>query len=210
MKSLLSIRDVYCASSLLDEGSTSSPGLDLSTLRGRLTELSAELGHAQITLAVDLIAQIQRAEEPAAWIGAPSSLFYPPDVCDWDLDWSALAVIRLDDAHRAARAADKLLRSGGFGLIVVDLVGFRHSSIPDPLLGRLLRLAKTHDSAAVFLTSSADRSPSVSPLVALRIRAQWRHVDPERLRAFYRVLKDKRRGPGHHFSEVYDGPMGLR
>ncbi len=210
MKSLLSIRDVHRANHLLNEGSPPSTGLDIEALRGRLTELSVELGHAPVTLAVELIAQSQQIDEPAAWIGSSTSVFYPPDAADWGLDWSALAVLHLHDAHRAGRAADKLLRSGAFGVIIVDLIGFRHSSLPAPLLGRLLRLAKTHDSAAVFLTSSADSSPSVSPLVALRVQTRWRRVDPARLRCDCTVVKDKRRGPGHHFCEAYDGPLGLR
>ena len=209
MESVLSIRDVYRASQLLDEQKRGLAGLDFTALRGRLTELCVDVGHAPVTLAVDLIAQAHRAGEPAAWIGADISLFYPPDATGWSLDWSALAIIRLGNAHRAARGADKLLRSGAFGLVVVDLVGVDGRQIPDPLLGRLMRLAETHDSAAVFLTQSRSSSASLSSLIALRVGARWCQTDPERLRAHFTVLKDKCRGPGRTFDEAYNGPLGL-
>ena len=209
MESVLSIRDVYRASSLLDDRSSSSPNLDLATVRGRLTELCGERGHPQVTLAVDLIAQAHQGGEPAAWIGSCTSLFYPPDATDWNLDWSALAFIQLQDTRRLLRGADKLLRSGAFGLVVIDLVGLDHRRLSDPLMGRLLRLAKTHDSAVVFLTQRPPSAPSISSLVSLRTGARWLQIDPARLRSKFTIAKDKRRGPGRTFCEVYDGPLGL-
>ncbi len=47
----------------------------------------------------------------------------------------------------ARRAADHLVRSGGFGLVVLDLAGddAARLRVPVPLLTRLLGLARTHD-----------------------------------------------------------------
>lgn len=207
MNSLLSLQDISRASSLLDRRSQHSSKLDIEGLRGQLTEFSSPRGHTSITLAAQLIYQAQKMGGPAAWIGPPTSFFYPPDMMDWGVDWSALALIRVRGSHRAGRAADKLLRSGGFELVVIDLPD---PNLPSPLLGRLLRLAETHKSAVIFLTPTSDHNPSLSSLVTLRARLEWTDIDPSQLRATFRVIKDKRRGPGRIFHEVYDGPMGLR
>ena len=207
MNSLLSIRHVYRANTLLPKGEASRD-LSLDALRGRLTEISSRRSQAAITLAVELIAQCHRAGEPAAWIGPPTSLFYPPDAAGWSLDWFALAILQIEEAHSAGRAADKLLRSGAFGLVILDLL--HQPSLPTPLLGRLLRLAETHESALLFLTPSGEHSQSLSSLIALRIEARWKEANPDRLQGEFRILKDKRRGPGRCLQESYHGPMGLR
>lgn len=207
MNSVLSIADVYRASHLLKENSARSSKLDFASLRGQLTEISSHRGHPSVTLAMELLSQTHQAGEPAAWIGPSTSLFYPPDAGGWPIDWQALALLRIDDAHQAARGADKLLRSGAFGLVVVDVAG--RADLPSPLLGRLLRLSENHDSAVLFLTQKRAESPSLSSLIALRAQARWTQTDPHRLHAHFAVLKDKRRGPGQKIQEVYDGPLGL-
>lgn len=211
MESLLSIRHVHRASRLLDEQHCPrEQAFVLPALRGGLSELSARCGHPHLTLAFQWIADAHRSGEPAAWIGGPTSIFYPPDADRWNLDWSALAVVRLDSAHQRLRAADKLLRCGGFGLVVVDVDDSDTDRLPHPLMGRLLRLAETHDSAVVFLTNTSEGACSIGPLVSMRAHLRWADADPRRLRIECDVIKDKRRGPGHRWSEEYDGPMGLR
>ena len=210
MESLLSLRDVQLASQLLDTSSDCATSLELANLRGRLIELSAHRGHPHLSLAVELLASTHRTGEPAAWIGPSTSIFYPPDAAGWTLDWSALAIIQLSDTHRRLRAADKLLRSGAFGLVVIDLPDASTTPLPQPLIGRLARLAETHDSAAVFLTNTAEGASSLSSLISLRARALWKSAAPHRLQATFSVVKDKRRGPGHRRKETYHGPLGLR
>jgi recombination protein RecA len=206
----LSIRDVYRARRFLDESNQRQRGLALGDLRGRLSEFCALRGHPNVTAAVELIAQAHRAGEPAAWIGPTESFFYPPDVANHTLDWSALAVVRLNRPQRQARAADRLLRSGAFGLVVVDLCHRRRPDITSGLLGRLLHLAEEQDSAVLFLTATDPEGPSISSLISIRARADWTDVDPFRLRSSLTTVKDKRRGPGHSTYEAYHGPLGLR
>lgn len=210
MDSLLLRDDVHRASRLLDESTDDAHRLDVDALRGRLVEFTAGRGHPQVTLAVERLADVHRAGEPAAWIGPSTSLFYPPDATDFALDWSALALIQIEDVHRAAMAADKLLRSGAFGLVVLDLIEANDATIPSPLAGRLLRLAETHDSAAVFLTDTARATASLSSLIALRARVEWTDVGTGRMAMNCTVLRDKHRGPGERIEEVYDGALGLR
>ena len=206
MKNVLSIENVYRASRFLDTSSFEEFGLP--RLRGRLVEISSPSSHASITLATSLMARAHQEGEPTAWIGPKNSIFYPPDLLKWPLDMNGLALILLDEPRDAGRAADRLLRSGGFGLVVIDL--FSHSSLPSPLMGRLLKLAETHKSVLLFLTPGSERDPSLSSLISLRIIATWKEARVDQLRGSFQIIKDKKRGPGQSFEEVYYGPMGLR
>lgn len=93
----------------------------LASLRGRLVELSARGASATLTTAIELVLEAQVASEPVAWIMLDTSSFYPPDVADAGIDLSALVVIRVQDGIGAARAAQRILRSGAFGLVIIDL-----------------------------------------------------------------------------------------
>ena len=94
---------------------------NLSSLAGRLTEMSDSGAAPSLTAAAALILQAQQRGEPAAWIGFGNSIFFPPDFAEWGIDLEALPVIRVPDALAASGAADQLLRSGAFGLVVLDL-----------------------------------------------------------------------------------------
>jgi recombination protein RecA len=177
----------------------------LAGLAGRLCELS---GGAAVTFAFRLIDEAQRAGEPAAWVGPPTSCFFPPDAADGGIDLDALVVVRTPDAPALARAADQLARSGAFGLLVLDLDGLPDARIPPPLLSRLLGLAQKHEVAMLFLTGVP-----LGSLVSLRAEALARRragAGPSTLDCELRVVKDKRRAPGWTFNEVCRGPAGLR
>jgi hypothetical protein len=74
------------------------------------------------------------------------SFFYPPDAARGGTDLSALVVVRLVKAESISRAGEKLLRSGGFGVVVLDLGA---ADIPMPLQTRLTGLAHRHHAALV-------------------------------------------------------------
>ncbi len=107
----------------LDEGKW-----ELNSLRGRLVELSGQGATATLTAAIGLVVEAQMQNEPVGWIAPSCGTFYPPDVADSGVDLAALVVIRVPqgdflrgaDAIAAARAAERLLRSGAFGLVVID------------------------------------------------------------------------------------------
>ncbi|MBK1723227.1 recombinase A [Thiocystis violacea] len=181
---------------------------DLTAFSGRFSEISGTEATAALTLTVGLIGEAQRRGEPAAWITRRESSFYPPDVAATGIDLGALVVIWTADARDSAQAADLLLRSGAFGLLVMDL-GSDHT-LPLATQNRLAALAKKHDTALLCLTRKEEQQPSVSALISLRAQATRTGHHQARFRCEARILKDKRRGPGWTHTEVYHGPDGLR
>jgi len=175
---------------------------------GRLCELSAFGSSARLTLACGLLLQAQQRSEPTAWITGAQSCFFPPDVAAYGIDLEALAVVRANGGYAVARAADHLIRSGAFGLVVIDVDA--RTRLPAPAQTRLLGLAKKHATVVLYLTEKTGEAPSVSPLVSLRARAQRTRAADNRFCCTADVIKDKRRGPGWSRTEIHRGPPGLR
>jgi recombination protein RecA len=187
--------------------SEKAAGLTLSELSGRLTELSGQGNVANLTLACRIALDAQRKGETAAWITGRESSFYPPDAAGAGIDLSALAVVRCPDGRNIALAADRLARSGAFGLLILDL-GIK-GAIPLPLQSHLAGLARTHDMAIVFLTEKVDDTPSLGSLVSLRGKTWSRRADDREFVCFFKAVKDKRRTPGWISEGVYHGIPGL-
>jgi hypothetical protein len=93
----------------------------LPQVAGRFAEISGSEATAVLTLAFGLVRDAQGRGEPVAWATATESSFYPPDTAQLGVDLAALVVVRVPKADAIARAGEKLLRSGGFGLVVLDL-----------------------------------------------------------------------------------------
>jgi recombination protein RecA len=178
----------------------------LAAIRGRLIELSARGASATLTAAVELVGEAQGQGEPVAWLTLTSGSFYPPDVADSGIDLAALVVIRAPDATSIARAAERLLRSGAFGLVVLDLGDKAELSMQ--IQGRLVTLAQTHDAAVVCLTEKSGDTSSLGSLISLRAEA-LRQRDRGEFTVTLRALKDKRRGPGWSHLVRRRGPAGL-
>ena len=160
-----------------------------------------------LTAAFRLVLDAQFEGEPAAWIAATPDTFFPPDAAENGVDLNALALIRVPDARAAARAADRLLRSGAFGLIVMDLNS--NPTFPIPLQARLVRQARAHDTALLCLTCKARESSSLGAMVSLRGQTSCRRLAVDRFQYDIEILKDKRHGPGWRHSEICRGPDGL-
>jgi recombination protein RecA len=193
-------------------GETGSASFAFESLCGRLVELSSWGNGAPLTFASGLVLEAQLAGEPAAWIAAGESFFYPPDLARCGVDLEALPVVRVTDARAAARTADKLVRSGAFGLVVIDLVDLGSSvkaAVPVPLQSRLLALASKHAAVVLFLTRKKLDAPSLGSLVSLRAQATRRRTQEGRYACDVEIVKDKRRGPGRSLLEVRHGPAGL-
>jgi recombination protein RecA len=186
---------------------------ELDEIVGRLTELSGIGAIASLTAVTSLVLEAQGRGEPAAWLSLLSASFYPPDLDEAGVDLDALVVVRTPDVTAMVRAADRLLRSAAFGLIVMDLGapngGVAHE-IPIAVQGRLVGLAQHHDAAIVVLTEKPRESASLGSMVSLRAEAvRERAAGGRGWRVAVRAVKDKRRGPG--WSELADvvGPAGL-
>jgi recombination protein RecA len=176
----------------------------LAALRGRLVELSARGAVATLTAAIELVVEAQTESEPVAWITLGAGTFYPPDAADSGVDLGALAVVRAPDGVAAARAAERMLRSGAFGLVVLDLV----TELTTAIQGRLLSLAQMHDAAVVCLTEKSQETPSLGSVVSLRAEA-LRRRERDGFHITVRALKDKRRGPGWTHELRRGGPSGF-
>ena len=173
----------------------------LDALAGRLIELTDSL-----TAAAGLIAEAQWRGEPAAWIGAGGSSFYPPDFAASGVDLDALPVVRVADSAQVMRAADTLIRSGGFAAVVLD--PGPNARLPLNMQSRLVGLAKAHHAAVVLLTRRAASGPQ-GALASLRGEVTRKRTGFDRFACELRVVKDKRRGPGWRRVEVCRGPDGL-
>ena len=180
----------------------------LEQVAGRLVEISGAGAAAALTLAFGLVLEAQRRGEPVAWIALEERGFYPPDAAEGGVDLGALVVVRVANAKAVGRAADQLVRSGAFGLIVLDLGA--GADVPTPLQTRLVGLAQKHQTALLCLTEKGGELPSLGSLVSLRVQAQRERICDDRFSCGLAVLKDKRRGPTWTHAEIYRGPAGLR
>jgi recombination protein RecA len=198
----------------------------LEPLAGRLVEISGHRASANLTVAFGLVLEAQSQDEPVAWVTLARSTFFPPDVAESGIDLTRLAVVRVSDGTAAYRAVVELTRSGGFGLVVLDLgpgalqeklekpappmrrLRKKRASLSVPFITKLVSLAQKTSTAVVVLTEKTRESSSLNSLISLRCEARR---NPDRpCEVEIDVLKDKRRGPGRRYREVCRAPAGLR
>jgi len=150
---------------------------------GRLVELSGQAAAgARTTAAVREVVRLQREGELVAWIQTRGGTFYPPDAAEAGVDLASLTVVHVpSSALDAARAAELLLRSGAFGLVLVDLEGMVDARLPSRALARLHALCRQHDSTVAFLTPPAQEA--LGSLVSLRL-------EPRRIGAHANLVLD--------------------
>jgi len=168
-----------------------------------------------MTTAVGLLRQAQAEGETAAWIQPAFGPLFPPDLEQSGIDVEALVVIQVPREssgaalpHRLCKAAEILLRSGAFGLVVLDLT----EGVPagsDAWQGRLLGLGRQHHSRLVMLTEKTTAADSLGPLVGLRIEPRRTRVEPGRFVVEHHVLKNKSGAPLRVVAEHFRGPWGL-
>jgi len=178
----------------------------LPEVAGRFIEISASRSSAALTMTFGLVREAQRCGEPVGWVTSTASCFYPPDAAQSGTDLAALVVIRIPAAEKIPRAGEKLLRSGGFGLVVFDL---GQADIPMPLQSRLTGLAYHHHTALVCLTEKPRKAFSLGSLVSLRVHAEKNRTSANRFACRLHIVKDKRRGPTWNHEEIRFGPAGL-
>lgn len=207
-KPALNIEGVMRAGDLYRQQREARGEWSLEELSGRIVELSGDRGNSLLTVSMRLVLEAQQIGEPVAWVAADEATFFPPDAAEHGVDLAALPVVRVDGAKRAGRAADKLLRSGAFGLVVIDLP--EQAGLPGPLMRRLQTLAEEHGTALVCLTRKSEDAPSLGSFVSLRGIARRDRVGEDRFRCRVDIVRDKRRAPGWSWEEECCGPPGLR
>lgn len=180
----------------------SSGIFELSRFQGRVVEVSQPGYFGALSALTGLLTQVQGLGEQIGWVSTGSSVFYPPDLEYRGVDTAAVSVVFAPDAPGGLLAADWLLRSGAFGLVVVDWAG---GAVDDSDLGRLSRLTADRGSVLVFLTQKQPGEPSLSSQVSLRV-AGGPASDGE---SEWEVVKDKLSGPATKQRMRFHGPFGL-
>ena len=223
--------DLRRASDLADGPNAPGERWTLAALRGRLVELVGGARSANLSMACRLVGEAQTAGDFAAWVATHRDVFFPPDFAAAGVDLGGLPVVwALPSGGRrtasqarasrpggsardpgiaadASRAAERLLRSGAFGLIVVDLA--RDLALSPAAQGRLLRLAEHHAALVLILRRKRRDGLYSGSLVTVRAESSCEQIGPGRFRAVVTNTKDKREGPGWKTSEEFDGPPGL-
>jgi hypothetical protein len=127
--------------------------------RGRLTEITGPLGNGKTSLVRHIIA---RSNQRVAYIDATRTLV-PRDWAHVNTLW----VIRPPTPQRGAWSADVLLRSGAFGLVVLD-------SAPPLTRAVTMRLSQlSRESDAVLLVLGEETMLQTGTAVRLRV-SSWR------------------------------------
>lgn len=204
---------------------------------GRLVELSghhdANVPGARTTAAVSVLRAAQHEGETAAWIQPRGGPLFPPDLEQSGIDLDALLVVHVprtiqgsgttandEDAlpFRLCKAAELLLRSGAFGIVVVDFCERAPPRSSEAWQGRLLGLARQHATRVLLLTEKPTTADSLGALVGLRIEPRrYRETPPQHWRGGglftleHAVLKNKSGAPlGRVAQDRVRGPWGLR
>lgn len=201
-----SVRGVVAASEMRP-ATAAGAGWDLDYLAGQIVEVSGWAGSASLTMVASLILETQRRGEPVVWVTAQASIFFPPDLAAMGVDLDALPVVRLGKVADVARAADTLLRSASFALVVLDLGAQQSMSLAAQT--RLSGLARKHRAVLIGVTRKERRRQSLGSLVSLRGDCSRQRTDLETFTCEFDVLKDKRGVAGWRHVELCRGPDGL-
>lgn len=191
---------------------------------GLLVELSGDRETARVSSAVSLLVRAQAQGETTVWVESAAGALYPPDLAEGGVDLDALIVVRVPEVTGnlgLIRATEMLVRSGAFGLVIVDVRDLPFARRPSSRetspwrlspawQGRLLGAAREHGSRVVFLSSKPAGVESVGALVGLRLEPRRVHFAPGFFAIEHHVLKNKPGLPYADVSEHRRGPWGLR
>lgn len=163
------------------DGYDSSGALHRYCPRAKLTELSGDNRCARTTMAVSALLDTQRNGEPSAWVQFRGAALYPPDLSHNGVDLSSLAVVMIEEKKGhfgLLKAAEILMRSRAFGLVIIDLGQSKLRTTKVAWQGRLLALAREHHTAVILITDKSTGTGSLGPLVALRIEPRRARIGP--------------------------------
>lgn len=181
---------------------------------GRLIEIASALGGAQTTAAIACLRHAQVQGETAAWVQLAGGALFPPDLADSGIDLDALLVVNVPlraGAFGLVKAAELLLRSGGFGCVVVDVREplARGLDCDSAWQGRLLGVAREHDSAVLLLSDGSSHPGSLGPLVSVCLEPHRKRVQRGVFAVEHRIRKDKSGVLSALAEDRRRGPHGL-
>ena len=179
----------------------------LSEVAGRLVEVRSVGPSSGLSFATDLVLEAQEQREPVVWITAGSGLVFPVDLARNGVDFDAFALVRMESPRDAAVAANLLLRSGAFGLLVLDLGA--DPWFPDALQHRLVRQAEEHHTAVICLSEAQRDARALGSMVSLRAEVRRTRAN-EGFHCILRAERDRARRSGWSTLEVRHGTLGLR
>jgi recombination protein RecA len=168
--------------------------LDTLAPAARIVELAGGPRASRTTLAASLVVEAQMLNEPVAWIERRAGDLFPPDLAACGVDLSALIVVRVaDDERSGPRAAELLLRSGAFGLVVID---YAHAATPraratEAWLGRIAALARLHESRVLVLAAPPVTAPALGTLVSVRIETVREDTHEDEVALTYEAVRYK-------------------
>ena len=161
--------------------------------KGRLTEIVGLLGSGRTTLARRLVAAAVEQGLRAAYVDAGRTL----DPRGWaplaedPVRGAGVLVVRPKDRGRGAWCADVLLRSGAFGLVVLDGA----PPLSRQVTVRLTRLARDAGAALVVVGDETGRGATGIP-GALRLHTQGMHERKRAVRSAMSRTRDSGAGSG--------------
>ena len=203
----------FAAEQLGADALSARPNLAQILPNGGLIELSGDHATGRTSTAVSLVAEAQARGEVVAWIEPEGGSFYPPDVAASGVDLASLVVVHVPETE-VARAAELLLRSGAFGLVVLDFVGEATSSQPRHFRlawqSRLQALVRKHTCRLVVLTSTAADSPSLGAPVHLRVLPKRQPSKAGSFTVGHELLKSKAGLQDAPAPERWAAPAGVR
>lgn len=185
---------------------------------GRLIEISSYGGSARTSLAVSLVVHAQQKGEPVAWVQTAEGTLYPPDLSHAGVDLDTLIVVRvptrppnvrMSSAYHCLKCTEWLLRSGAFGLVIVDLVDISARQSPLRWQGRFQTLLRKHNTQLCLITDNDVAQISAGPMVSVRINPERELLSTGAFEVRPKIIKDKIGLPALPSSENSVGPVGL-
>ena len=184
--------------------------LDAYVQPGQLLEITGTASSGKSTLALAMLAALQRRRSGmVVYVDTPHT-FYPPAAAQLGIDLRRLWVVRLDNWMDTLAAVEVLVQSGIVDALVWDLVACRETLTYGQL--RRLRLAATlHDAHLILLTTRPARSGSrpldnaaQCRLVVHRRGIIWEQLGSQHVLAGYKLEIDVARAPGMRHAQPFE------
>lgn len=207
--SVLTRLPVVRASRLVTEPAQPTNGLfSLANLSGRLTQIVNTPSAPAVSAVFFIVAEAVTSKEPLIWINQSNIVFFPPDLERMGIPPSLVPIVRSRDTRGTLRSIEHVLRSGAYGLVVVNTGG--SFSVAQGRLGTFARLVDMHGTALIFITEEdEDRAPSLGSGISLQCSVRLKKTGANTFGVRITAVKDKNRSPGWAETKTCYGPPGL-